>query len=105
MTTSAFIAQPYPLYAVTYQVMADESVRVDPAGNPVHLVVGWVPDDDGLPHPALASAPGLVVWTGAIAYYASREEADEMAADLAKAARSGIRHAAVTSLTERLTTR
>jgi hypothetical protein len=102
MTAPTFLPQPYPLYAVTYHVTTDEAVRIELTSHLVHLVVGWVPNDDGLPHPALASAPGLEVWTGAIAYYADREQAEEMANDLAKAARSGIRHQAVTSLTEKL---
>ncbi|MEU8804178.1 hypothetical protein [Spirillospora sp. NPDC048819] len=101
MTSPSFTPQPYPLFAATFDV-ADNLARFVPTIVPVHLVLGWT-HQDGQLRPVLDGSPELTIWTGAINYSETREQAETMVKAIEKAARGEIRRHEISQLLRKLT--
>jgi hypothetical protein len=89
MTDPAFIPQPYPLFAATFET-ANDPARFEPTLTPVRIVLGWTVQD-GKPRPVLDDSPELRVWTGAISYHETRALAEAAVKEMQKAARGEVR--------------
>lgn len=97
----SFTPQPYPLFAATFDV-ADNPARFVPTITPVHLVLGWT-QQDGQLRPVLDGSPELKIWTGAISYHETREQAEATVKEMEKAGRGEIRRHEVSQLLRKLT--
>lgn len=91
--TARFSPQPYPLYAVPLEPVA-EPARFQLTIDPVRLVLGWVTDDEGTTLPALAGgSPGGTPWDGPVFFEETYEAAYETSRRIDKADRATVRDA------------
>lgn len=96
-----FVAQPYPLFAVTV-VKADDPLRLVLSSEPVRLVLGWVQDEEGKVLPALDGAPSPQVWDGMVLYEETRERAEATARQFERAGQAAVRDARVAAFLARV---
>jgi hypothetical protein len=99
--TQRFVAQPYPLFAVTL-VRADNPLGLALASQPIRLVLGWVEDDEGKVLPALEDSPSPVVWDGMLLYEVTRERAEATAKQLERADRAAARDTRILGFISRM---
>lgn len=109
--SDSFIPQPYPLFAVTLNRVA-EPLRFELADAEPRLVLGWltgavVDDPRGLNDPAVlpmlaGGGPVGTAWDGPVLFEETRERAEQTAKEVAKADRSTVREARLRALFDRV---
>jgi hypothetical protein len=110
--SASFVPQPYPLFAVTLR-RVENPVRFELADDEPRLVLGWLtggadpsqprPLDQPDVLPALAGGGPLgTPWNGPIFYEETRERAEQLAKEVAKADRATVREGKLRALFDRL---